>query len=444
MLKFIKSIYDAYFLDIFEVNHFFAKEDGFKFREKPKEKNLLLSIISYFKRVYSNLKIKTPDEPKGKSDILFIAGTKNQKSALEPLQEDLKNISWEESHIAQIMIRKSWIFFVSILFLPKVIYNFFTAKGYHKNSIRMLFSDYLSLFGMYIYARYLFRKNRYKVVIIANDHSLWTRISVYAAKAENIKTVYFQHAQVTNIYPPLFTDYAFLDGVQALKTYSKISESDTKVFLTGCMKFDRFIRNSRKNQKKRVSISLNTIEMDLNLLDELVDKLIEKFPQFEISIRPHPAKLKDTIANEIAKKYDVTVSNAYEVNAVEYLQNQDILICGESSMHLEAAIFNVMPIYYCYDKTNEDYYGFYRDGLFDKVNYTADEVCTQIEDFIKSDTDIRLKAKPYNAVLGTPYEGKSTALSKKLVEEILSNGNPDLSKWQKVNEVTNIEGYSLK
>ena len=69
---------------------------------------------------------------------------------------------------------------------------------------------------------------------MSNDHSPANRALLLVAKSKGIKTVYMQHASVSNLFPVLDFDYSFLDGVNAYNIYKEIegtkTENDTHVF----------------------------------------------------------------------------------------------------------------------------------------------------------------------------------------------------------------------
>lgn len=77
-----------------------------------------------------------------------------------------------------------------------------------------------------------------------------------------------QHASVSELFPRLVFDYAFLDGRAALNLYSRIEEKcpaqsdlmdiQTMIFLTGQKK--KIIRESKTRQTFIVGIGVTTID----------------------------------------------------------------------------------------------------------------------------------------------------------------------------------------
>ena len=111
----------------------------------------------------------------------------------------------------------------------------------------------LNLFcGAYSYVPYfinILSKTKPKLVIVSNDHSLNCRSLRLAAQILGIRTLYIQHASISNIFPPLEFDYALLDGLVSYKKYVSCYEKNKnnnrvkknaikcKVLLTGQKKY---------------------------------------------------------------------------------------------------------------------------------------------------------------------------------------------------------------
>jgi len=58
------------------------------------------------------------------------------------------------------------------------------------------------------------------VLVVANDHSYPCTTIVKAAQDEGVKTVYIQHASVSDKFPALKFDYALLEGLDSLEKYN--------------------------------------------------------------------------------------------------------------------------------------------------------------------------------------------------------------------------------
>ena len=122
----------------------------------------------------------------------------------------------------------------------------------------------------------------------------------------------------------------------------------------------------------------------------------------------------------------------------------DIVIAGESGIHLDAAMMNVRSI--CYDISNTipgDYYSYIKNGL---VPYAAsiEELFALIEN---EDADLyegrQMKARWYNAAYGTQYEGH---IGEMIADFIRHEQNNDIEGFdQKYKfENKNINGVNVR
>jgi hypothetical protein len=258
-----------------------------------------------------------------------------------------------------------------------------------------------------------------KSIIFSNDHNINSRSALFAAKNLNIKTIYLQHAVVSEIFPPLIFDLALLEGNDTLDKYVKIGGQTSKVFLIGMPKFDSFCEKAKRKQRTAtIGVGINMLD-DLSVVISCINFLRNQFDDnYAIVVRPHPRMIID----DLRLPAFISTSNPSKENSFEFLQRIDILIAGNSSIHLEAVLSNVLSIYYEFgNSVLHDYYGFCKNGLC----YSATDfysISDKIRDYTL-DLFLYLKAKYYNAVLGTEYEGRSEHLAKEKIHCFL-----DMSK----------------
>jgi hypothetical protein len=86
------------------------------------------------------------------------------------------------------------------------------------------------------------------------------------------------------------------------------------------------------------------------------------------------------------------------------------IIAGDSSILLEAALVNAVPVCCDFSSTHEDWYGFHRNGL---VEYFSEPegVCRSLSVTSRLTPSVRIKAKPHCVTVGTKYDGRSSALA---------------------------------
>ncbi len=253
-----------------------------------------------------------------------------------------------------------------------------------------------------------------KLLVFANDHNVNQRSLLLAAKSLRIKTVYIQHASISTYFPPLLFDYSLLEGVDSLKKYTVIGKMSSSVQLVGMPKLDNYLSLANKRIGiKTIGICFNQGD-DLDRINNLITFLLKKFPDIRVLLRPHPSDKRSINSNSC-----VLVSNSKAENSFEFLSSVDCIIAGESSILLEATLFNVLSINYNMSSVlRYDYYGFIKNGVAIYASSDRD-----LYDIIKGNKDKRASlfsnAKEYNDVVNTPYFGKSQAMVIESIKKML-------------------------
>lgn len=262
----------------------------------------------------------------------------------------------------------------------------------------------------------LLRRTAPDILVQSNDHSVINTGLLFAAKKLGIKSVYIQHASVIGAFPPLRFDYAFLDGRAALDSYTSAGPVQSRVFLTGIMKADRYIRKNRPAAPPKVTgICLNQLD-DLSRFQRLTGILSEQDKVEEIRVRPHPLlKIRES---DFSLSRKVKFSDPLEESIFEFLDGLDLLIAGDSNVHLEAVLMNTPSVYFSSNPSYDDLYGFLEAGLIISKIEQPEEIlaCLEQPEGTSSITD---RAKYYCDTIGTSYEGRSTELVHDLLRQIV-------------------------
>ena len=124
------------------------------------------------------------------------------------------------------------VLLVSIyLFITKAFHLFIRLKREGKNKeISWYFHKFCET---YIYVPFFLeelQKIRPKLALISNDHTVQARSLRISAEILGIKTLYMQHASVSEIFPPLEFDYALLDGEIAYPDLYKLLQNPRQKF----------------------------------------------------------------------------------------------------------------------------------------------------------------------------------------------------------------------
>jgi len=274
--------------------------------------------------------------------------------------------------------------------------------------------------GMYESALDIIKKYQPQCITFSNDHTLEARAMILAAQTLNIPTFYIQHACIRADFPPLRFSHSFLEGQDALDKYKNSGSVRGGVSLIGIPRMDPYIHQKNTNSKiQAIGICSNLLD-DISLIEATLTALIKAFPKVQFTYRPHPVD-----SRPINLPSSVNRSNSKAENPFDFLQKQDLIIAGNTSIHYEAATLYVHAVYFKFGSLNgvDDMYGFVANGLVQEAKDNLDLIKI-IQHLEKEKKGLRLKAQYYNATLGTKEEGKSQLIvAKKMSELLKNNGN---------------------
>lgn len=407
-------------LDIYDINYEYCSEKLGNLNIPPgslPRKGVFFRILSQINGIIKfGLKRKSGEFLKG-SSTLFFAISQNEINSLKPIVDELP-----ESLLFGIDDYKNGfplgkIYLYSLLYIPLVFYHFIKCKNnYHKRSFSYAFDGFCIAYSSnYILRKYLMKLNPKKIVI-ANQLSCYHRSLAYVAKDLNIKTVYIQHASVTEGFSDLnIFSSALLEGEDSLIKYQNNGTSNMNLYLVGMPKFDKYFTAIKENKE------INTIGLCTNGMDDfsafgrLVNVIREKLPEKKIVIRPHPSDRRYTDWHNLAIDKKCLFSNVREVESFVFFKDVDLIVAGDSNIHLEAALLNIPSIYFDTFGKNLDWYGFAATEL---VFYALDEqsVYKAILDISSNVPNTRSKAKFYVETVETKFDGKSSKLAAMLIE----------------------------
>jgi hypothetical protein len=433
-------------LNIYDVNHYFGTADPERIDNpgpssgKPGVSVRIGSFMQHFMgsfrkyrtfpsaMLFHHSELEDHNSP---GPIIFLFNTLNQKSALLPVYRQTQNaLLIGMDFIGKVSLENSLpfpvfkIYLISFFFLPWLLFQYLFSKGYQRKSYRQGFDSYWLVYGSYILARLWFRKLMPAGLVVSSDHSGVTRAFALAAKHEGISTFYLQHASVTEKFPPLSFDYAFLEGWDAFHKYQVCGPSSTKVFLVGNPKFDHYVKYiHHQPNAAAVGICINMFD-PIERVEQVCFALHRDFPKLELSLRPHPADRRVDMWRQLSEKHGAKFSDSHEEISFEFLRRVDVIIAGSSNIHLEAAIMNVVPIYYDFAQNDLDWYGFRKQGLVQSAQTIQDLIDIMGEIQINRPA-VRMKAKHYCATIGTGYDGKSSKLAANLLGKLVIDGSVD-------------------
>ncbi len=380
----------------------------------------LVYLISYKKKWLVGL-FQRRNHLSGKDDIInkvwFFADTQNQWTSLVPFFERLKNVVWVGQYRS---FGDDRFYYLSGFWRLFFALKFFKIYRCLKNKNHLKATEYAEIIfeaaGLFEYCLYLLKKYKPQKIILSSDHGLFARSLIHAAKQCRIPTVYIQHASVHKYFPNLRADLNLLEGQHALDIYKEAGPVMGEVQLIGMPKFDKFLK-FRKNEDdvSVIGIALNPAD-DLKIIKEVILTVANKYPHIQFVFRKHP---RDNRNLELNALLNIKESNSKIENAFQFLKNIDLLIAGDSSIHLEATLLNIPCVYYCFTGHYEmkDFYGYIQNGMIEDAT-TMQQLLEFIQKNILHKGNVVTKAKYYNYLVGTENEGRSIDISIGLIDQL--------------------------
>lgn len=360
---------------------------------------ILKEIIKDFINLFKNNRVHY-------NEFAFVE-TGNNVESLSFLDDDFPFISPKKmkdlkSDINIDIIHARYKLLYDISFIPYIIWLFYTYKKERSKifkRIDILFKAY-GLVDEYVR---ILSINKPSKIIFTNDHNIYSRGMLIAAKLLEVKTIYIQHASVSKYFPPLIFDLSLLEGEDAELKYKSISDTTSKIILVGMPKFDRYSNEiNSSNAVKSIGLCYNLNDSITDVID-IANKIKIDFPKIKIGLRGHPNDHRLTYCD------DFSISQSREENSFAFLSTVDMIITGDSSIHVEAIMMNVVSSYHNFSRNIKmnDYYDFVRHGLIDKLT-SYSEIKLKIQEETKLKSNVQYKAKYYNEAINSTFYGRSS------------------------------------
>ncbi|PVY39078.1 hypothetical protein [Pontibacter virosus] len=377
-------------------------------------------------RLFGNLfkSVEQPERLQGKV-WLYVVSQNNYDSLhfLEGAVPDAvmvagqsKAIGRYNQQVARISLRKKLFYYYK--FLP-IFFQFLSHRKHSTLRFVDLLYDAIGFYEVYLQK---LRKYRPQAIVFANDHNADARAMLLAAKELGIPAVYVQHSSVSNLFPPLTFDLNLLEGQDSLDKYRRYGPVHGQVEFIGMPKADKFVPIRNKNQQvQTLGIACNLMDR-IEEVEQLLHHINRDFPQLRILLRPHPRdKRSYTFVTGISP--NISLTNPRQQSVFEYLRELDMLISGNSGIHLEAVLLNVWSVYFNFNPKEElhDYYGYVSHGLVEETtSYKA--LKPMLEQGIQQKPEVYQRARYYNATVGTEHDGRSSDLAADFVKAMLAKG----------------------
>ncbi len=412
-------------IDIEDINYVDSHEELNRIPRKDPDPPNAKKAWSVFSKM-----IVPPGDSTGKHPrtckYLFIAPTNNNIRSSKPVQELLD----DSVLLCRKELHSNRVYLHACLNAPKVFYKILTSTGFLRKSYTKKFIRFCLSYGYFHEAHRILRRLKPEIVVLSNDHAPLPRAYMRAAQMLEIRTAYIQHASVTEYFPPLEVDYAFLDGEESLEKYTRLHECHSTVFLSGASRFDILTEQQQQMFSPsgcKVGIAINPVD-DENKVIAFIKNLSDN-PEIRITIRPHPA-MHPGEWKGFAEALNCEISDSVVESPFHFISRHDVFISGISSFHLDVAACSKRSFYYNFtDGQPVDYYGYVKMGLImDISGYEPDKIITLLLSSVQS---YRNPATEYYlANYNTSFWGKASQLIARTLKQLVEE-NKVIDVWRK-------------
>ena len=374
-------------------------------------REILADLRKKHREVKVNSDIVKSVEPKEFTrPFVFSFNTTNQREALLPLFKalgDQAELISENRDFTDELLPDAYLESEYLKYSLKMLWWFYSFKGRDREVFRSRYYNFTRRLGQYNYYRDAFRRSKGTVnaYIASNDHSGLSQVGFAAAQKAGIPSIYIQHASVSENFPPLTADIAFLDGEDAKEKYIAAGKTNTIIHLVGSLKYDPYLKRREIDETKElVGVCIGMVYHDIDENFKLCEALEETGTPF--CLRFHP--LMDGAVQKRFTDRGWEISSKEE-KAPDFILRCGSIVSGDSNILLEAIILKRQPIYFASTGVSVDYYGFVRQEICQSACLTFSEAISQLEEEFDLNYH-RQKARRYHDTLGTKDEGRSTEL----------------------------------
>ena len=120
--------------------------------------------------------------------------------------------------------------------------------------------------------------------------------------------------------------------------------------------------------------------------------------------------------SDFSTLHKLNFSNSREVDSIEFLKGIDILLAGDSNIHLESIYLNIPSIYINFLNKSNDWYGFLKEKMLYNGNSPV-EIINILTTIKINEINVREFGKYFNASIGSIYQGKSGSLVSEIIND---------------------------
>ena len=349
------------------------------------------------------------------NDLVYLISTRNQARQIDFVRSLFPDKAFKSFDLQnEKPLGVDFVRYLPALFCSLYVTLLYLYKS-SKDEDAITLVNYILYLCTEAFFRRIFIRLRPKAVLVANDHSAIPLGFAEAARGLDIKTIYIQHAYITDDFPPLRFNLALLDGQCARDIYAAQGASQTSIVFRG-------LEGEERSMKTDVLIQGTPLTVGLFLNVFYEEKLknilmsLENHPGIQrIIVRAHPAYPVNLSFLECPK---VELSSR-EKTLWEDADACDVVIGGNSSFHLSVLKYGVPTLYYNdLDYVDYDDYNFVKNNICYEITSIRDLNFQKAAEFY-ADPDWKKRFSYLDAGYGRDQE-KINAETRSAIEKQLS------------------------
>ncbi|MGD1869795.1 MAG: hypothetical protein ACFB0F_09865 [Neomegalonema sp.] len=345
-----------------------------------------------------------------KKDVEVNIIINNYRPAIESWKIKIHQLSYYQN-------RWRWAALLLLLSAPfKALRYTAATRKQSSRAIHGLFVDILAM-------REAISRLQPDLVLLSNDHLVLPRTMVLVARHSGVPTAYVQHASVSDVFPRLSFDYAFLDGRTSAEVYASCAGNHSPntilhkvpaVFLSGVQ---RPVETEIEPDRKTIGVTVNNVD-NIDAILACCDALLAA--NLCLVMRWHPRQKSERVAkirSWLSAHPGVLVSDPSVSNVAEFFSQSAIVLGGDSTILLEAAIAGRLPLYFrSGDALPHDYYGYVERGIVRECE-TTDEILETVRSGWRPSSEA---LRQMSATFGTNWQGREGELLACALHRILN------------------------
>jgi hypothetical protein len=332
---------------------------------------IVQGFLRFFLKLFSS--IKYCRYPRSKAEILFLIGSDNNFKSLSPVFNGTKNaglIGYNGQVSYRSHIPEFYFYFYALFSIPRFFLAYFACPDkYVRWTMRRRLDRYLLAFSSVSQWTRILSKTCCRVLVVSNDHVVWARSALKAARNLGIQTVFIPHAPTGQYPPKMEFDYALLDGKAQFYTYLKAGIGSTKCFITGAIRYEDLVLLSDA-EGYGILVCFNPIDSS-EFIRKFLSSLQSENIRRPVYVRPHPSDTRRfELIEALCSEFGLEFCSPQEP-ILNQLQKVDTVLAGVSGVHVDAIMagrraFTVNEWYF------GDYYGLKEMGLLKVISALTD------------------------------------------------------------------------